>query len=59
MKGAGKLVALSAGIFAVAVASNIAAKAIYTNSKIGTDKKALLLSFAAGVGACYLVIKNM
>jgi hypothetical protein len=54
-----KIILLSAGVFAIATAANVAAKSIYTNSKIGLDKKALAISFAVGVGAGYLTMKYL
>lgn len=52
-----KLILVSAGAFGIALSANIAAKSIYTNSKIGADKKAFLTSAAVGVGITYILMK--
>jgi hypothetical protein len=57
MKPIVKMIAISAGIFVVATAANVAAKSIYTNSKIGLDKKALAISLGVGIAAGYLAMK--
>jgi hypothetical protein len=46
-----KRVVLATGIIAVAISTHIAANAIYTNTKIGIDKKALLIAGGAGIFA--------
>jgi hypothetical protein len=57
MKPIVKILAISAGVFVVATAANVAAKSIYTNSKIGLDVKALAISLSIGVAAGYFVMK--
>jgi hypothetical protein len=52
-----KLLAISAGVFGIVVAANIVAKAVYTNSKLGIDKKALLIAGIGGVGLSFVVMK--
>ncbi|MDD5358426.1 MAG: hypothetical protein PHX80_04715 [Candidatus Nanoarchaeia archaeon] len=52
-----KLLAVSAGVFGIVVAANVVAKAIYTNSKLGVDKKALLIAGIGGVGLSFAVMK--
>lgn len=52
-----KLALTAVGVLAIAVSANIVAKSIYTNTKLGTDKKALLISGAVGVLATIFVVK--
>jgi hypothetical protein len=54
-----KTIVLSAGIFAIATAGNIASKSLYTNSKLGVDQRALIISSLVAIGAGYFVLKNM
>jgi len=52
-----KLIAKGAGVFGIAVAANIAGKALYTNSKMGVDKKALIIAAVGGVALSFVVMK--
>lgn len=57
MKPVVKLIAISAGVFVVATAANVAAKSIYTHAKIGLDLKALGISAGIGIATAYVVMK--
>jgi hypothetical protein len=51
---------LTAGeILIMVVSANIISEAIYTNSKIGTDWKKALLASGIGLGATFLLLKNL
>lgn len=54
-----KTVLISASVFAMLTAANVAAKSIYTNSKIGLDTRALLISGIVGVGVGYFSMKYL
>ncbi len=51
-----KLVILSAGVFGIITAANIASEAIYTNSKVGLDKKTLLKAGVIGIGLTSVIM---
>lgn len=53
-----KTLVLSAGIFAIAVAGNVAARSIYTNSRLGADKKNLVISSSLAIGLGYILLKK-
>lgn len=49
MKEFGKIALIATGAFGALVAANIAAEALYTNSKVGIDKKILIISLGIGI----------
>ena len=57
MNETAKIVLLSAGAFAILTAANVASQSIYTHSKIGIDRKGLLISAAVGIGVSYALMK--
>jgi hypothetical protein len=52
-----KTLLAAAGIFTIAVSANVVAKSLYTNTKLGTDKKILIASGVIGIGATFLMVK--
>ena len=52
-----KLALMAAGAFVIATSAVVAGHSIYTNIKVGVDKKALAISAIAGIGVGYLVAK--
>jgi hypothetical protein len=54
-----RLALAAAGIFTIVVSANVVAESLYTNSKIGSDKKALLIGSALGIGAAFALAKFM
>lgn len=54
-----KTLMISAGVFAIATAGNVAARSLYTNSKIGVDKKVFIASTAVALGAGYFLLKKL
>jgi hypothetical protein len=53
-----KLALTAVGVFAVVVSANIVAKSLYTNTKLGTDKKAFMVYTAIGLTATFLLLKT-
>lgn len=51
-----KLLGLSIAAYGILVAANVTAETIYTNSKVGLDKKMLLKAGLAGVGLTVLLM---
>jgi hypothetical protein len=54
-----KFALTAVGVFAIAVSANVVAKSIYTNTKLGTDKKALLICSVIGLTASFLIVKSL
>jgi hypothetical protein len=54
-----RLALAAAGVFVISVSANVVAESLYTNSKIGTDKKILLIGTALGVGTAFAIAKFM
>ena len=52
-----KLALTAVGVFAVVVSADIVAKSIYTNTKLGTDKKTLIIAGVVGIGSIVLMSK--
>jgi hypothetical protein len=57
-KDTGKLLLLSAGVFGLLVLANMTAEALYTNSKIGVDKKNLYWTMGSGVILTIFLMKQ-
>jgi hypothetical protein len=53
-----KYLILAAGGFVIIVSASIAAKSIYTHTKIGIDYKAAIIASGIGIGTIYLMQKN-
>lgn len=54
-----RLALAAAGVFVIAVSANVVAESLYTNSKIGADKRTLLIGAALGIGAAFALAKFM
>jgi hypothetical protein len=54
-----RLALAAAGVFVIAVSANVVAESLYTNSKIGTDKRTFLIGAALGVGVTFALAKFM
>ena len=52
-----KIALAAVGAFAVAVSADIVSRAIYTNTKIGTDKKVLIAAGVLGIGTTLFMVK--
>jgi hypothetical protein len=59
MKENVKLALTAVGVFAVVVSADMVSKALYTNLKLGVDKKALIIASAVGVGTIFLMAKML
>lgn len=54
-----KILLAAGSVFVALVAANMVAESLYTNSKIGTDKKVLIIGTVAGIAAVWGVTKIM
>jgi hypothetical protein len=54
-----RLALAAAGVFVIAVSANIVAESLYTNSRIGSDKKTLLIGSAVGIASAFALAKFM
>ncbi|MDD4970771.1 MAG: hypothetical protein PHT07_15195 [Paludibacter sp.] len=54
-----RLALAAAGVFVIVVSANVVAESMYTNSKIGSDKKIFLAGTIIGVGAAFALAKFM
>lgn len=52
-----KLLVVSASSFVIMVSTIIAARALYTNTKIGTDRRTLLISSGLAITGLYTTMK--
>jgi hypothetical protein len=54
-----KLALTAVGVFAVVVSADIVSKSIYTNVKLGVDKKPLIIAGIVGIGTIFLMSKML
>lgn len=54
-----KGILIATAAFSVLIIANMSAEALYTNSKIGVDKKTLLFSMLAGIAGTYIILKTI
>jgi hypothetical protein len=52
-----KLALTAVGVFTIAISADVVSKSIYTNVKIGTDKKPLIIASVIGLGTAFLMAK--
>jgi hypothetical protein len=54
-----KLALTAVGVFAVVVSADVVSKSLYTNVKLGVDKKTLIIASIVGVGSIFLMSKML
>ena len=54
-----EIIKVAAVVFGVSVAANVVGSAIYTKSKIGVDKKKMLIGAGVGLGLSFLLAKML